>query len=595
MRRVRLEGADATLLAGVAIARGAFLLATWNDPVFRVPYLDGAFYDTWARSLAAGHGDFQGPYFLGPLYPYFVALLYRLGGADVHVVRVAQTGLGFLSAVLVWSLGRTLFGRAAGRAALVCFALYGPLVFYENLLVMESLLVALTLGAWWVLCVPAERPGLRAPVAGALLGLASLGRPTVLLTLPVVCWVLARPLAQQGERNGAAPVTKSIHGQRGSNFRISRSGWQAIGAAAFAWFLVLLPALVRNARLGAGPVIATNGGINFYAGNHSGAVGRFRAPEGIRFFSAPVFEAAGREPLPPAVAARALTVEAVAGDARAADSRYWLDRAWRWTRSEPLVAAALPWRRLWLVLQAREIPQIESYSFHARRLSPLGAFAVDFGVLWPLAALGLWQARRARLPGWGRVAAYAVALLMPCLLFFVTARYRLAVVPYASLFAGLGLATLFAWGRRRAWRHVALGILGLAPIAIASRLGAQPPRGAAAWEAAQMAERLYALGDLEGAIAWQGRAAAQLPDRYEVQLGLALYWSERRAAGDIERAERLLESLARRWPAEPIVWFNWGSVLADEGRIAEARAAWERCLELDPTFEPARSRLLQSR
>src|SRR5262245_61162675 len=101
-------------IAGVALLRAVFVCATRADPVFRVPYLDGAFYHTWARSLAAGQGDFRGPYFLAPLYPHAVSWLYRLFGPDPFVVRVAQSLLGVVDAALVLVLGLRLFGRTAG-------------------------------------------------------------------------------------------------------------------------------------------------------------------------------------------------------------------------------------------------------------------------------------------------------------------------------------------------------------------------------------------------------------------------------------------------------------------------------------------------
>jgi Flp pilus assembly protein TadD len=106
-----------------------------------------------------------------------------------------------------------------------------------------------------------------------------------------------------------------------------------------------------------------------------------------------------------------------------------------------------------------------------------------------------------------------------------------------------------------------------------------------------MAERLYALGDLDGAIREQERAQAALPERYEIPLNLALYWSERGGPSDIARAERLLRELAARRAGEPVVWFDLGVVLEQAGKLEEAIAAWREALRLDPRFEPARSRL----
>jgi 4-amino-4-deoxy-L-arabinose transferase-like glycosyltransferase len=571
----RFAGWDIACL-GVAAALRLVLLATTRDDVaFRIPYLDSAFYHYWARLLAEGRGDFQGAYFLGPLYPWFLSVLYRLFGPETLVVRTVQAGFGVLGAACVLSIGKRLFGTGAGRAAALLFAFFGPLAFYENVLVMESLLVTLTVVALWVLCVPALPLAARAGIAGLLLGLASLGRPTVLLAAPVVWLAL---------RHWGPP--------RNSGRRISRDVAIAAAACAVVWAAVILPVLVRNARKGGGPVISTNGGVNFYAGNHAGATGRFHAPPGVQFFTSPVFTSASQTALPPAVAARALTVKAAAGTDAAADSRQWNRRAWEWITGHPLAAVTLFARRVWLVLQAREIPQIESYSFHASRLPALRLFVVDFGWLWTLAALGIWSARRQRRTGAGVVLLYGIALLAPCWFFFVTGRYRLAGMPEVALLAGSGAATLATWSRQREWKRLMIALLVLLPLFVVTHLGARPPRGAAGWEQAQMAERLYALGDLDGAIGYQERAATELPDRPEVHLNLALYWSERKQPGDLQRAEQVLRALVRGGPSNPLFLFNLGVVLEAQGRLGEARDVWQAALAADPGFEPAKSRLL---
>src|SRR5262249_40592668 len=188
-----------------------------------------------------------------------------------------------------------------------------------------------------------------------------------------------------------------------------------------------------------GWAVTTNGGVNFYAGNGPGANGRFHEPEGVHFFSAPVLSEAVRGvSLPSAIADRALTVEAAAGTADAANSSLWGARARGGLRVPPAPAVALPLRRAWLLLQAREIAQVESYSFHARRLWMLRLCAVDFGWLWPLAFLGLWRATRQHDVRARVVMLWALALLVPSLLFFVTGRHRLVAAPEGAIFAGGG-------------------------------------------------------------------------------------------------------------------------------------------------------------
>jgi 4-amino-4-deoxy-L-arabinose transferase-like glycosyltransferase len=566
MRRAPATGTIVLLLAAAAaLQRAAFVGATRGDIVFSVPALDGAFYHVWARSLAEGRGDFQGPYFLGPLYPHLLALLYRLAGPDPWNVRLFQSALGVLDVALVTWIGCRAFGRITGAAAGALVAGYGPLAFHEGVLALDVPFVLLTLGALAAVR-HGERTGSRGALAcGVLVGLATLARPTAALLLPAAAWALGARRAR------------------------------VVTACLLAWIAIVTPVVVRNIRSGGGPAITTNGGVNFWAGNNAAARGRFHAPPGVQFFTSPVFAAAaGDASLPPAVAARALTVRAVAGTDDAARSGAWTRAALAWMVRHPGDASILWARKAWLLLQAREVAQIESYEFHAERLRMRAAFPIDFGWLWPLAALGAWRARRDRRRDAGVITAFAAALLLPCLVFFVTARYRMAALPEVALLAGLGAATLVEWVRRRDTRDLARGAAALAAIAIAARVGGQPPRGAAGWEHAQMAERLYAAGDHAAAIREQELAASLLPDRPEVQINLALYWHERAGAGDRDRAAALLRRTCDRWPGDATCRYNLGVVLDAAGDRDGALAAWRRALELDPRFEPARSRLLEA-
>ena len=106
-----------------------------------------------------------------------------------------------------------------------------------------------------------------------------------------------------------------------------------------------------------------------------------------------------------------------------------------------------------------------------------------------------------------------------------------------------------------------------------------------------MAERLYASGDLRGAIQEQEAAAHILPDRIEAQLNLAAYWSESHNPGDGSRALALSQDIVRRWPENAPARYSLGEQLWSHGRRDEAVASWSDALQLDPSFEPARARL----
>lgn len=558
---MKRERAALILVASALAVRCVVFVSTRDDAVFRVPYLDGAFYHVWARSLAEGHGDFVGPYFLAPAYPYVLSWLYRIFGASLEAVRVFQTLLGVVDVVLVLALARRMFGPNAGLWAAALFALQGVLVFYEGVLVLEPLLVTLTLSAFAALVLASPVRSRHAIVAGLLFGAATLARGTALLAAPFVLAYLWRRRARH------ALVLACV------------------------WSATLLPVLVRNVQHDGSWVLTTNAGVNFYAGNQPGANGRFRPPPGVQFFTAPLAHAEIQGELPSAVAARALTVEAVAGSADAARSSLWFARAWDWIRDDPGAFIVLSLRKLGLVLQGREIAQIESVAFHQARLPALRLLFVNLSWILPLAVLGIWRTRAPGSPQRWLTLAMIVATLLPCVVFFVTARYRLVALPYLALFAGAGAASLWNDVRTRHGRALLQATVLCGVVAAATRLGAQPPRSAPGWSNAQMAERVYALGDLEAAIRYQEEAARWLPERTAVQLNLALYWSERNTGSDLERAEQLLRRLAERAPEQPVVLFNLGVILEQRGRVDEARRVWERVLQLDPTFGPARERL----
>lgn len=123
--------------------------------------------------------------FRPPVYPLFIAMV-RVFADSVDAVRLAQAGLGALTAcVLVAWLTPTLGTRAARLGgALAC--LYPAWVGFPHLLLSETLfltLFALALAAAWA---PGEHRSRQAALAGFTFGLAWLTRSALGPCLPVV-------------------------------------------------------------------------------------------------------------------------------------------------------------------------------------------------------------------------------------------------------------------------------------------------------------------------------------------------------------------------------------------------------------------------
>jgi 4-amino-4-deoxy-L-arabinose transferase-like glycosyltransferase len=75
-----------------------------------------------------------------PLYPYLLAAIYSILGADVRYMLILQLALGTLSVLLLYSITGQLFGQTAGLIAGLLAAFCGPALFYEMVLLRASLI-----------------------------------------------------------------------------------------------------------------------------------------------------------------------------------------------------------------------------------------------------------------------------------------------------------------------------------------------------------------------------------------------------------------------------------------------------------------------
>jgi 4-amino-4-deoxy-L-arabinose transferase-like glycosyltransferase len=183
----------AAILGSALVLRVALILAT---PGF-TPHDDPADYDRIARSIVSGHGF--GPTLLAapgtpsalrpPGYPLFLALVYELGGHWL-AGRLANAVLGTVVVVLIYLIGRLLWGQPAGLLAGALAAVFPPLIALNASLLSEPLFLVLELLV--VVCVLAyqrgERPLLWAALAGVLCGASALTR-SVGLFLPLAAMV----------------------------------------------------------------------------------------------------------------------------------------------------------------------------------------------------------------------------------------------------------------------------------------------------------------------------------------------------------------------------------------------------------------------
>jgi len=194
--------------------------------------------------------------FYPPLYPYFVALVWRALGS-LEAVLWVQAALGALLVPAVARVGAIAFGRRTGIVAAVFAALYPDLVWFSTRFWSETLFIVLL---WWAIerTLTADRTGSRrtAAAAGLLWALASLTRELALYLVPLAALWMLRPRA-------AARAEKWS-----SWLRPPRATLVTAATLVAASLLTIAPWTIRNAIVFRSFIpVSTMGGLNLWQGN----------------------------------------------------------------------------------------------------------------------------------------------------------------------------------------------------------------------------------------------------------------------------------------------------------------------------------------
>ncbi|MEI8345662.1 MAG: glycosyltransferase family 39 protein, partial [Candidatus Omnitrophota bacterium] len=388
--------------------------------------LDDGVYLKMAQSIAAG--NWAGTFPLGayriPLYPYFLALGRCVFGGGLLWIHLIQSFFGAASVALVYLICQKVFEcrRTALLAAAAC-AFYPAFIFFENLLVGESLSIFLNLSALALLLSdlddragsPTASAKARLFFAGLILGLSVLLRPNTLLAAAFAAaalWAIFKTRLKSAARAAV------------------------LGLIFFAGLASpIVPSAVKNylAYRDFVPLSAV-GGVNLYVGNNPEATGIFNLTgvlgtsldEMINNSARIAEDALGRTLRPSQISA------------------YWSARAADFARNSPGSFIKLFAKKTALFFNRYEFPDILDILFVAQFLPVLGAGSLAFGIVAVFGLAGLWTLR-GRLVREGKmllVTAFFGGYALSVVLFFVTARYRLPAVPFLVMFGA------WAVGRR---------------------------------------------------------------------------------------------------------------------------------------------------
>ncbi len=160
---------------------------------------DCGFYDEVAGNVASGRGfvggfaseTFAGPLSydapevgMGPVYPVFLAAVYRTLGRSATAVAIVQALAGAATAVLAALIG-SWFSRRVAVISGVLTALCPALIAYTGAMLTETMLALLLVVVVYLVAAVQRRPSVAsAAIAGLALGVTTLLRPECVLLVP---------------------------------------------------------------------------------------------------------------------------------------------------------------------------------------------------------------------------------------------------------------------------------------------------------------------------------------------------------------------------------------------------------------------------
>ncbi|MDR3706937.1 MAG: glycosyltransferase family 39 protein [Capsulimonadaceae bacterium] len=552
------------------VLRVVYLCQYARSPFFWVPALDSLYNDNQALAIVHGHAP-SAAFWRAPLYSYFLAGIYSVFGHNLIAARVIQELLGCASCCLTYAIGLRAMRPVAALIGAAGMAFYGPMIFNDGELQSPALEVFLDL--LMLLCTANALHSGRTrsyAAAGLLLGLSAIVRPTILLILPLVV------IAQWRAR-----------------------GPLAVAGTAFIACALIAPILVtaRNAIVAHDPVfIASQGGINLFAGNHDGADGftpttpahyDYDGPyqDAIELYGQRAAEEALRRPL------KASEVNA-----------YWTRRTIAWWTQRPATALKLACKKLILMWTQTELRDNVAFDYVRKEWTPiLWVATIGFWLAGPLGLAGMAAfAARLRTSGddpderveraiiW-LLAAFVLVTMTSFVLFFAAERFRLPVVPALLLLAGLACTSLkeaiWSHDRRRSWGLYATLAAGCLLVNIPwYRTGTPAVKALDYWSCGNRYKELNRFGEA----ASQYRLALRIDPRNAdiwQNLGAAYYY-----AGDAVDALTVWRTANQLVPSAS-GYYNLGECEETLGMHEAAKRDLRNALRIDPGHRKAQEAL----
>lgn len=541
------------------VLRVAYLKEYVNSGIY--PYIeasDSEAYFSWARDIAGGDITGSKAFMKWPLYAYFLAVVFKLTMQNPGIAFVLQFMFGSLNCLLIYLIAKKIFDSRTALVAGLLSAFYGLFIFYDFLLIYTSL--SLLLNSLFLLYFlrikdkPGEPGGVSLFILGLFLGFCTLAQASVLIFgLLCVAWLFAA-------RRTAL-----------------RKTFVNLSVFLLGLMIVLGAVTVRNFIVEKDLVLLTgNTGINLYMGNNPKAKGTFTYLDNIGLNQEDMFRDA--RIIASAENARQLKTSEV--------SNYWQKKAVDYILNDPAHFIKLLSKKIFLVFSPAEFIHDVEYDFIKGRMSIFNKLMMNLFPVFPFVALGILLGLRQinkTAPLYLALMGFAGGIVV----FFVSARYRIVMVPFFMIFAGFGIVSLWDALRDKKFSrflvYLALAVVISSPFYVSGRqkeLKGPSQAGDLLYD--QHLIRAAALKNelrLKQALQELDAARSIYPDRKQAifQSGVINF-----SLNNLSAAEECFRRVIEISPLSVDAYYNLGYIYDSQFRFQEAIPLLNKAVELDP-------------
>ncbi len=380
---------------------------------------DETTHELWANSIINGEIEKTAPLFRAPLYGYVLAYLFEFSNHSYNAVRVVQMFFGIISIFLIFLIGKDFFSTFVSVLAGILLAIYPTLIYFEGQLLMENIFIFFSIaGLYCFLKFIKSNKSVYVYFCPFFWGLGLLTRANLIFVIPFFLVIL-----------------------------ISKFSYKI-----YLKFLIILISVISVTPLinyiysNEFLLLPSQGGINFYAGNSKEADGLIPLAPNSGIPLKEYYNEASKLKKNVWSNDNMWEVSNVTANYKSSKilnaqqvSDWWYSKTFEEIKKDPIIFLKKITKKIFFLIGNKEICNNTLSVYCMEKfypsLSKINKF-IDFSFIWILFLPGCYIAWR-KYPFSQYILAYLVLMSFVIIIFFVTTRYKMFLVPCMVLFSAV--------------------------------------------------------------------------------------------------------------------------------------------------------------